>query len=103
MVFRTVNIQKRSSGTNPKCSDYTFRFYIDGEHEKICNVMQDAVRIFDSNKICNGKCTILKEENEIFVCIKEFPNRKRRKLEKLLKAFSSRLLEMTGTWYLFKI
>lgn len=103
MVFRTVDIQKRSSGTNPKCCDYTFRFYIDGEHEKICNVMQDTVRIFDSYKIYNGKCTILREENEISVCIKNFSNRKKRKLERDLKAFSDRLLEMTGTWYIFKI
>lgn len=103
MVFRTVNIQKRRSGTDSKCCDYTFRFNIDGENEKIFNVVLNTMRIFDKNKIYNGKCTILREEEDVSICIKDFPDRKKRKLEKDLKAFSGRLLETTGTWYLFKI
>lgn len=103
MVFRTLNIQKRNSSTTPKCCNYTFRFNIDGEHEKIFNVVLNAMRIFDNDKIYNGKYTILREEEDVSVCIKDFPDRKKRKLEKDLKAFSGELLEMTGTWYILKI
>lgn len=103
MVFRTVYVQKTNSGTKPRCCDYTFKFNVYGEYEKIFHVVLDTMQFFDNDKIYNGKYTILRDENKISVCIKDFPNRKRRKLEKALKAFAYRLLEMTGTWYLFKI
>ncbi len=103
MVFRTVNIQKRKSSTKWRCSDYVFEFFIDGEYDEIFNILQDAMQVFNSDNIYNGEWTILREEKEIGIWIKDFPNRKKRKLEKDLKRFSDKLLELTGTWYVFKI
>lgn len=61
------------------------------------------MQIFNSDNIYDGEYTILRENNEICIWIKDFPNRKRQKLEKDLKGFSDRLLELTGTWYVFKL
>lgn len=103
MVFRTVNIQKRKSSAKQGCCDYVFRFFIAGAYNEVFNILQDAMQIFNIDNIYNGEWRILREEKEIFVWIKDFPNRKRRKFERDLKKFSHRLLELTGSWYVFKL
>lgn len=103
MVFKTVNIQKRKSPTKQKCCDYVFKFIIEEEYEAVFNILQNAMEIFNSDNIYNGEWRMLREEKEIFVWIKDFPNRKRQKFEKDLKRFFDRLLELTGEWYVFKL
>lgn len=99
MVFRTVNIQKKKSYAKQRYCDYTFRFFIDREYDEVLSILQDAMQIFNSDNIYDGEYTILRENNEIGVLIKDFPNRKRRKLEKDLKRFSDRLLGLIGILY----
>lgn len=96
MVFGTVAIQKRKNSTKWNCSD-VFRFFMEGEYDEVFHILQDAIQVFSSDNIYNVKWTILREEKEIGIWIKDFPNRKKRNLEKDLKKFSDKLLELTGT------
>lgn len=106
MVFRTVNIEKRKSRTRQRCYDYdyAFGFNIAKGYEEVLSILQNAMQIFDKHKIYDeSRYTVCGKDNKIYVWIKDFPNRKKRKLEKDLKKFLDRLLELTGTLYFFEL
>lgn len=105
MVFRTVYITKTKSNTRKGCCNYLFELVlnVNKDKEDAFDILLYASEAFYSKRYFGIGTIKNGENNKIVMQLRDFPVMKERLLLKDLKKFSNRLLEKTGTSYLFKL